>query len=98
MHITKEQACPKIALLIERFQEHLEAYCKVIHKNKIKVGSSNRDPDYGFALCGQRKFFVDAKKTVINIRSDIAPVYQVQRYERCANNYLISIHLILQIN
>jgi type I restriction-modification system DNA methylase subunit len=116
MHPTKEQAYQKIALLIERFQEHVEAYKRgsynehqtrvdyinpffkalgwdmdneqgyaeayreVIHEDKIKVGSATKAPDYGFTLFGQRKFFVDAKKPGINIKSDIAPAYQVRRY------------------
>jgi type I restriction-modification system DNA methylase subunit len=61
-------------------QGYAEAYREVIHEDKIKVGSSTKAPDYGFTLFGQRKFFVDAKKPAINIKSDIAPAYQVRRY------------------
>ena len=61
-------------------QGYAEAYREVIHEDKIKVGSSTKAPDYGFTLFGQRKFFVDAKKPAINIKSDLAPAYQVRRY------------------
>ena len=61
-------------------QGYAEAYREVIHENKIKVGSSTKAPDYGFTLFGQRKFFVDAKKPAIDIKSDLAPAYQVRRY------------------
>ncbi|MCK4678003.1 MAG: N-6 DNA methylase [Bacteroidales bacterium] len=61
-------------------QGYAEAYREVIHEDKIKIGSSTKAPDYGFTLFGQRKFFVDAKKPAINIKSDLAPAYQVRRY------------------
>ena len=65
---------------IDNEQGFAEAYREVIHEDKIKVGSSTKAPDYGFTLFGQRKFFVDAKKPGINIKSDIGPAYQVRRY------------------
>ena len=61
-------------------QGYAEAYREVIHEDKVKVGSSTKAPDYGFTLFGQRKFFVDAKKPAVNIKSEIAPAYQVRRY------------------
>lgn len=57
-----------------------EAYREVIHEDKVKVGGATKAPDYAFTLYGQRKFFVDAKKPNINIKSDIGPAYQVRRY------------------
>lgn len=57
-----------------------EAYREVIHEDKVKVGGATKAPDYAFTLFGQRKFFVDAKKPGINIKSDIGPAYQVRRY------------------
>jgi len=61
-------------------QGFAEAYREVIHEDKVKVGAATKAPDYAFTLFGQRKFFVDAKKPGINIKSDIAPAYQVRRY------------------
>ena len=65
---------------MDNSQGHAEAYREVIHEDKIKVGGATKAPDYGFTLYGQRKFFVDAKKPAVNIKSDIAPAYQVRRY------------------
>jgi len=57
-----------------------EAYREVIHEDKVKIGGATKAPDYAFTLYGQRKFFVDAKKPNVNIKSDIGPAYQVRRY------------------
>ena len=65
---------------IDNEQGYAEAYREVIHEDKVKVGGSTKAPDYGFTLYGQRKFFVDAKRPSINIKTDIHPAYQVRRY------------------
>jgi len=57
-----------------------EAYREVIHEYKLKTGGTTKAPDYCFTVYGQRKFFVDAKKPSINVKSDISPAYQVRRY------------------
>lgn len=61
-------------------QGYAEAYREVLHEDKLKIGRSTKAPDYCFTVYGQRKFFVDAKKPSINIKSDIAPAFQVRRY------------------
>lgn len=112
----KEAAREKIAGLVDRFQEHVgeykriiynehqtrvdyidpffkalgwdmdneqglaEAYREVIHEDRIRVGRSTQAPDYCFTVYGQRKFFVDAKKPSVDVKSDISPAYQVRRY------------------
>jgi len=65
---------------IDNEQGLAEAYREVIHEDKIKIGKTTKAPDYCFTVYGQRKFFVDAKKPSINIKSDISPAYQVRRY------------------
>jgi predicted type IV restriction endonuclease len=40
---------------------YAEAYRDVIHEDAIKIGASNRAPDYSFRVGGQRKFFLEAK-------------------------------------
>ncbi|MEN8220584.1 MAG: type I restriction endonuclease [Pseudomonadota bacterium] len=42
----------------------------------------NRDflPDYSFRVGGVRKFFVEAKKPSINLKTDREPAYQLRRY------------------
>jgi type I restriction-modification system DNA methylase subunit len=56
------------------------AYKDVIHEDAIKVGGSTKAPDYCFRIGGTRKFFVEAKKPSVNIKSDISPAYQLRRY------------------
>lgn len=57
-----------------------EAYKDVIHEESIKVGDYTKAPDYTFRIGGTRKFFVEAKKPFVDLRSDPAPAYQLRRY------------------
>jgi len=59
---------------------YAQAYKDVIHEDSIKVGSATKAPDYCFRIGGARKFFVEAKKPVIDIKHDIHPAYQLRRY------------------
>jgi type I restriction-modification system DNA methylase subunit len=56
------------------------AYRDVIYEDAIKVGGTTKAPDYGFTIGGVRKFFVEAKKPSVNIKTDISPAYQLRRY------------------
>ncbi len=55
-------------------------YRDVIHEDALRVGVHVKAPDYGFTLHGQRKFFLEAKKPAVNIKSDVDPAYQLRRY------------------
>jgi len=55
-------------------------YRDVIHEDAIKIGLHAKAPDYAFTFHGQRKFFLEAKKPSVNIRTDVAPAYQLRRY------------------
>ncbi len=57
-----------------------EAYKDVIHEDAIKIGGTTKAPDYCFTISGIRKFFVEAKKPSVDIKSDISPAYQLRRY------------------
>jgi type I restriction-modification system DNA methylase subunit len=57
-----------------------EAYKDVIHEDAIKIGGTTKAPDYCFTISGTRKFFVEAKKPSVDIKSDISPAYQLRRY------------------
>jgi len=46
---------------------YAEAYRDVIHEDAIKVGTSTKAPDYSFRIGGQRKFFLEAKKPLIDV-------------------------------
>jgi len=57
-----------------------QAYKDVIHEDAIKVGGSTKAPDYCFRIGGTRKFFLEAKKPSVDIKSDPHPAYQLRRY------------------
>jgi len=59
---------------------YAEQYKDVVHEDSIKVGISLKAPDYSFRIGGQRKFFLEAKKPSVNIKTDISPAYQLRRY------------------
>jgi hypothetical protein len=59
---------------------YAEQYKDVIHEEGIKVGDYTKAPDYTFRIAGVRKFFVEAKKPFVDLKSDPAPAYQLRRY------------------
>lgn len=59
---------------------YAEAYRDVIHEDAIKIGESTKAPDYCFRVGGQRKFFLEAKKPSVNIKTDVGPAFQLRRY------------------
>lgn len=61
-------------------QKYAEAYKDVVHEDAIKIGGATKAPDYGFRIGGTRKFFLEAKKPLINIRDDASAAYQLRRY------------------
>ncbi|HEU4793716.1 MAG TPA: restriction endonuclease subunit M, partial [Nitrolancea sp.] len=61
-------------------QGYAEAYKDVIHEDAIKIGGYTKAPDYCFRIGGTRKFFVEAKKPLVNLRFDTSPAFQLRRY------------------
>ncbi len=57
-----------------------EVYKDVIHEDAIRIGSTVKAPDYCFRIGGTRKFFVEAKAPVVNLKDDPDPAYQLRRY------------------
>jgi SAM-dependent methyltransferase len=55
-------------------------YRDVIHEDALRIGVHVKAPDCAFTLHGQRKFFLEAKKPAVNIKTDIDPAYQLRRY------------------
>ncbi len=55
-------------------------YRDVIYEDNVNVEGRAKNPDYAFCIGGQRKFFVEAKKPSINIKTDKEPALQVRRY------------------
>ena len=54
-------------------QGYAEAYKDVIHEDSLKIGAEFNAPDYSFRIGGNRKFFLEAKKSSVNLDTDIAP-------------------------
>jgi predicted type IV restriction endonuclease len=65
---------------IDNLQGHAEAYKDVVHEDAIKIGGDHKAPDYCFRIGGTRKFFLEAKKPAVVIRTDPVPAYQLRRY------------------
>jgi hypothetical protein len=59
---------------------YAEAYKDVIHEDAIKMGGATKAPDYSFRIGGARKFFLEAKKPAVNIKTAVSPAYQLRRY------------------
>jgi len=56
------------------------AYKDVVHEDAIKVGGLTKAPDYCFRIGGTRKFFVEAKRPAVNLKTDVSPAFQLRRY------------------
>ena len=65
---------------IDNSQDFAEQYREVVHEDRVKVAGQTKAPDYSFRIGGQRKFFLEAKKPSVNIRTDWEPAYQLRRY------------------
>src|SRR5213078_1954320 len=61
-------------------QGYAEAYKDVIYEDAIKIGGATKAPDYCFRIGGTRKFFLEAKKPSVDIKTDAHPAYQLRRY------------------
>ncbi len=61
-------------------QGYAEQYRDVVHEDKVKVGGATKAPDYSFRIGGTRKFFLEAKKPFVNLKSAWEPAYQLRRY------------------
>jgi len=60
---------------------YAEAYKEVIHEDAINVGGATKAPVIIASVFGsERKFFLEAKKPAVNIKEDVAPVFQLRRY------------------
>jgi type I restriction-modification system DNA methylase subunit len=57
-----------------------ENYKEVVVEPSVDVEGSKRSPDYCFRVGGVRKFFAEAKKPSIDIRTDVDSAFQLRRY------------------
>lgn len=69
---------------MENRQGYAQNYRDVIHEDAIRLrGTSDTNvkaPDYAFRIGGIRKFFLEAKKPSVVIRTDSSPAYQLRCY------------------
>ncbi|MEX2214844.1 MAG: N-6 DNA methylase [Phycisphaeraceae bacterium] len=65
---------------IDNSQGFAEQYREVVHEDRVKVAGQTKAPDYSFRVGGQRKFFLEAKKPSVDIRTSWEPAYQLRRY------------------
>src|SRR5229473_439369 len=52
---------------------HAEPYKDVVVESRLKVKGGSKAPDYSFRVGGLRKFFVEAKKPSVKIKTDPEP-------------------------
>jgi hypothetical protein len=65
---------------IHNKQGFAEAYKDVIHEDQIKVGGATKAPDYCFRIGGTRKFFLEAKRPSVHVKTDPDAAFQLRRY------------------
>jgi len=66
---------------VDNKQGLAEPYRQVVHEDILKIKKAPyKRPDYSFRVGGVRKFFVEAKKPSINLKTDPEPAYQLRRY------------------
>ena len=57
-----------------------EQFRDVVKEERITSGDGRKAPDYSFRLAGVRKFFVEAKKPAVRVKTASEPAFQVRRY------------------
>src|SRR2546425_708538 len=65
---------------MENISGYAEAYKDVIHEDAIKIGGTTKAPDYCFRIGGTRKFFLETKRPLVNVKDDSDSAFQLRRY------------------
>jgi hypothetical protein len=65
---------------VQNQQGVAEPYRPVVLEQPLRYGQVTKIPDYSFRIGGVRKFFVEAKKPAVNLKTDAEPALQVRRY------------------
>ncbi len=60
--------------------KYAEAYKDVVTEESVEDEGTVRAPDYTFRIGGARKFFVEAKKPMVNVKENAVAAYQLRRY------------------
>ena len=61
-------------------QQSAPDYREVVVEDSLEVEGQKKAPDYVFRIGRERKFFTEAKKPGVDIKTDTAPAYQLRRY------------------
>lgn len=65
---------------IDNSQGYAQAYRDVVQEESLRFGGSVKAPDFTFRIGGTRKFFVEAKRPGIQIKTATQPAFQLRRY------------------
>ena len=65
---------------IDNRRGYAEQYREVVHEDRLRVAGANKAPDYSFRVGGVRKFFLEAKKPAVDLKTAWEPAYQLRRY------------------
>ena len=65
---------------INNAQGYAEQWREVVREDKVRIQGVQKAPDYSFRLAGVRKFFVEAKKPSVRVKTASEPAFQVRRY------------------
>jgi hypothetical protein len=57
-----------------------EQYKEVVNEDALKIAGTTKAPDYSFRIGGVRKFFAEAKKPTVPLKTDREAAYQLRRY------------------
>ena len=55
-------------------------YREVMVEDSVEVDGQSRAPDYVFRVGRERKFFAEAKKPGVSIKTDTRPAHQLRSY------------------
>lgn len=65
---------------VDNTKGYAEAYKEVIHEDAVRVSGRSKAPDYSFGVGGARKFFLEAKRPSLNLKTNPEPAFQLRRY------------------
>jgi len=65
---------------VDNRRAHSEQLREVVHEDSLRIAGTVKAPDYSFRIGGRRRFFLEAKKPAVNIRTHSAPAFQLRRY------------------
>jgi len=65
---------------VQNKQGWAEQYKEVVNEDALKMAGTTKAPDYSFRIGGARKFFAEAKKPALTIKTDALAAYQLRRY------------------